>query len=70
MATITSGLGKLVMPAPVSVADSPSLYVRLGKRLFDIFASLACLVISSPILVLCALLVRQLASGISGGPLL
>ncbi|MGO8813762.1 MAG: sugar transferase [Terriglobia bacterium] len=63
MATITSGLGKFVMPAPVSVADCPSLYMRGGKRLFDIVASLACLVISSPLLILCALLVRLTSRG-------
>ena len=63
MATITTGLGKFVVTAATSVADVPSLYVRRGKRLFDIAASLACLVISSPLLIFCALLVRMTSRG-------
>jgi lipopolysaccharide/colanic/teichoic acid biosynthesis glycosyltransferase len=63
MATITTGLDKLVAPEAVSSADGSSFYVRRGKRLFDIAASLAALAISSPLLVLCALLVRLTSRG-------
>jgi lipopolysaccharide/colanic/teichoic acid biosynthesis glycosyltransferase len=58
MATITTSLGKSVVPAAVSAAAAPSLYVRWGKRLFDIAASIAGLAVSSPLLIFCALLVR------------
>src|SRR5271157_2509300 len=63
MATLTTILGKSVMPEAVSAADGSSLYVRQGKRLFDIAASLAGLVISSPLLIFCALLVRMTSRG-------
>ena len=63
MATLTTGLGKFVVPSALPAADRPSLYVRRGKRLFDIAASLACLAISSPLLLLCALLVRLTSRG-------
>ena len=63
MATITSGLGKFVIPGALPVAEGPSLYMRWGKRLFDIAASLAGLVISSPLLIFCAVLVRLTSRG-------
>jgi len=63
MATITTGLDKFIASGAVSAADGSSLYVRRGKRLFDIAASFAALVISSPLLILCALLVRLTSRG-------
>src|SRR5271157_1842055 len=63
MATLTTILGKSVMPEAVSAADGSSLYMRWGKRLFDIAASLAGLVISSPLLIFCAVLVRLTSRG-------
>jgi lipopolysaccharide/colanic/teichoic acid biosynthesis glycosyltransferase len=63
MATITTGLGKFVVPEAVSAADSRSPYLHRGKRLFDIAASVAGLVLSSPLLIVCALLVRLTSRG-------
>jgi lipopolysaccharide/colanic/teichoic acid biosynthesis glycosyltransferase len=63
MATIATGLDKFIASGAVSAADGSSLYVRRGKRLFDIAASLAALVISGPLLILCALLVRLTSRG-------
>jgi lipopolysaccharide/colanic/teichoic acid biosynthesis glycosyltransferase len=63
MATITGGLPKLVLPGAVSAADSPSFYERWGKRLFDVSASFAGLVLTSPLLIFCALLVRLTSRG-------
>ncbi len=64
MATITTGLGKFIAPGAVlSGAEGSSLYVRRGKRLFDIAAAFAGLVISSPLLIVCALLVRLTSRG-------
>jgi lipopolysaccharide/colanic/teichoic acid biosynthesis glycosyltransferase len=66
MATITNGLDSFAVREAVSAAKSSSLYLRWGKRLFDIVASFAGLVVSSPLLIFCALLVRLT----SGGPVL
>jgi len=63
MATITTGLSNSIVPRAVSDAPSTSFYVRWGKRLFDVAASLAGLAISSPILIFCALLVRLTSRG-------
>ncbi|MFZ0963019.1 MAG: sugar transferase [Terriglobia bacterium] len=63
MATVTTGLGSFVVPNAVTAADGSSLYVRRGKRLFDIAASFAGLLISSPLLIFCALLVRLTSRG-------
>jgi len=63
MATVTTTLGKSLLPGAVSAACNTSLYARWGKRLFDIVASLAGLAILSPILILCALLVRLTSRG-------
>ncbi len=63
MATITTGLAKFVLPEAFSAGDGPSLYGRWGKRLFDISASSAGLVISIPLLIFCALLVRLTSRG-------
>src|ERR1039458_8706812 len=63
MATITTGLDKLITPGAVFSAGTSSLYARRGKRLFDIAGSLAGLAISSPLLILCALLVRLSSRG-------
>jgi lipopolysaccharide/colanic/teichoic acid biosynthesis glycosyltransferase len=63
MATVTTTLGKSLLPGAVSAACNTSLYARWGKRLFDIVASLAGLAILSPILMLCALLVRLTSRG-------
>ena len=50
-------------PIGTSCCRSAFPYVRRGKRLFDIAASLACLAIASPLLLLCALLVRLTSRG-------
>jgi len=63
MATFTTNFGKSDVPGAVSADASPSLYVRRGKRLFDIAASIAGLAISSPLLIFCALLVRLTSRG-------
>jgi lipopolysaccharide/colanic/teichoic acid biosynthesis glycosyltransferase len=63
MATLTTGLNKLAAAGAVSVADGSSFYVRGGKRLFDIAAAFAGLAISSPLLLLCGLLVRLTSRG-------
>jgi lipopolysaccharide/colanic/teichoic acid biosynthesis glycosyltransferase len=63
MATITTGLGNFVVREAGSTADGASFYARRGKRLFDIAASFAGLVISSPLLIFCALLVRLTSRG-------
>jgi len=63
MATITTGLGNFGVREAFSAADGASFYARRGKRLFDIAASFAGLVISSPLLVFCALLVRLTSRG-------
>jgi len=63
MATITSNFGKREVPDTVSSVVSATNYGRWGKRLFDIAASLAGLVISSPLLLLSALLVRVTSRG-------
>jgi lipopolysaccharide/colanic/teichoic acid biosynthesis glycosyltransferase len=63
MATITTGFNNSIVPRTVSDAARASFYVRWGKRLFDIAASLAGLAITSPILILCALLVRLTSRG-------
>jgi lipopolysaccharide/colanic/teichoic acid biosynthesis glycosyltransferase len=63
MATITTGLDKFVTPAAVPAAATSSFYARRGKRLFDIAGSLVGLAISSPLLILCALLVRLTSRG-------
>jgi lipopolysaccharide/colanic/teichoic acid biosynthesis glycosyltransferase len=63
MATFTTNLRKSDLPGALSAADSHSLYVRGGKRLLDIVASLAGLVITSPLLALSALLVRLTSRG-------
>ena len=63
MATITTGLDKLITPGAVFSAGTSSLYARRGKRLFDIAGSLAGLAISSPLLIFCALLVRLTSRG-------
>jgi lipopolysaccharide/colanic/teichoic acid biosynthesis glycosyltransferase len=63
MATITTGLSDSILSRAAPEAASTSFYVRYGKRLFDVAASLAGLVISSPILIFCALLVRLTSRG-------
>jgi lipopolysaccharide/colanic/teichoic acid biosynthesis glycosyltransferase len=63
MATITTGLSNTIVSRAVSDAPRTSFYVRWGKRLFDVAASLAGLAISSPILIFCALLVRLTSRG-------
>jgi lipopolysaccharide/colanic/teichoic acid biosynthesis glycosyltransferase len=63
MATVTTTLGRSLVPGAVSAACNTSLYVRWGKRLFDIAASLAGMAILSPILIFCALLVRLTSRG-------
>jgi lipopolysaccharide/colanic/teichoic acid biosynthesis glycosyltransferase len=63
MATITTGLDKLIASGVRSPADWPTLYVRRGKRLLDIAAALAALAISSPLLLFGALLVRLTSRG-------
>ena len=63
MATLTTGLEKLVAAVDVSAAEGCTLYQRWGKRLFDICASVAGLVIFSPLLILCAALVRLTSRG-------
>jgi lipopolysaccharide/colanic/teichoic acid biosynthesis glycosyltransferase len=64
MATITTGLDKFIASGAVlSGAEGCSLYVRWGKRLFDIGAAFAGLVISSPLLIVCTLLVRLSSRG-------
>lgn len=63
MATITNGLDKLITPRTVSAVDDSGFYARRGKRLFDIAASIAGLAITSPLLILCALLVRLTSRG-------
>lgn len=63
MATFTSDLRKTDAPSAFIAAKGSSLYVQWGKRLFDISASLAGLVITSPLLALGALLVRLTSPG-------
>jgi lipopolysaccharide/colanic/teichoic acid biosynthesis glycosyltransferase len=63
MATITTRFGKSDVSVAASAARDSSLYVRWGKRFFDIAASLAGLVISCPLLILLALLVRLTSRG-------
>jgi lipopolysaccharide/colanic/teichoic acid biosynthesis glycosyltransferase len=48
---------------PAPLAQPVTLYVRGGKRAFDFVASLAGLAILSPLLLLCALLVRLTSRG-------
>ena len=63
MATITTGLDKLLTPTTVPAVDGAGFYARRGKRLFDIAASVAGLAITSPLLIVCALLVRLTSRG-------
>ncbi len=63
MATFTTNIRKTDVPGALSAAAGATPYVRWGKRFFDISASLAGLVISSPLLALCALLVRLTSRG-------
>ncbi|HTS69367.1 MAG TPA: sugar transferase [Terriglobia bacterium] len=63
MATLTTGLDKLISAGAVSVADCTSFYLRKGKRLFDTSGALVALIITSPLMLLCALLVRLTSRG-------
>jgi len=63
MATITAWLRNAAVPGTSPDVSQSSIYVCWGKRLFDIAASLAGLAILSPILILCALLVRLTSRG-------
>ena len=63
MATITTGLDKLLTPTTVPAVDGAGFYARRGKRLFDIAASIAGLAITSPLLIVCAVLVRLTSRG-------
>ncbi|MGA2982472.1 MAG: sugar transferase [Terriglobia bacterium] len=63
MATITTKFGNSDLTGAVSATAGPSLYIRWGKRLYDIAGSIAGLAISSPLLIFCALLVRLTSRG-------
>jgi len=63
MATMTATLDRSIVPRAVSTPCSTSVYVRWGKRLFDIAGSLVGFAISSPVLIFCTLLVRLTSRG-------
>ena len=63
MATVTTGLAKFALPGAAVRSENASFYRRLGKRLFDIAASFLGLVVSSPVLIVCALIVRLTSRG-------
>ena len=63
MATITAWLRNAAVPDTSPDVSRTSIYVCGGKRLFDIVTSLVGLAILSPILILCALLVRLTSRG-------
>jgi lipopolysaccharide/colanic/teichoic acid biosynthesis glycosyltransferase len=63
MATITAWLRNAAVPDTSPDVSRTSIYACWGKRLFDIVTSLAGLAILSPILILCALLVRLTSRG-------
>jgi len=63
MATLTTGFDNLLSSTGSCPAADSTFYARRGKRLFDIAASLLGLVVSSPLLFVCALLVRLTSPG-------
>jgi lipopolysaccharide/colanic/teichoic acid biosynthesis glycosyltransferase len=63
MATLTTELDRLLTAGAVSAAEGSSFYARGGKRLFDLAAAFVGLVLSSPLLLFCALLVRLTSRG-------
>ncbi len=63
MATFTTNLRKSDLPGTFSAVDVSSLYGRRVKRFFDIVSALAGLVITSPFMLLTALLVRLTSRG-------
>ena len=63
MATVTTDLRKLGVTPPACGVPQAFWYARAGKRLFDIGASLASLALLSPIMIVCALLVRLTSRG-------
>src|SRR5208283_5702065 len=63
MATITSGLCPSTAPRIASESRADSVYARGGKRCFDLALSLGGLTALSPVMMLCALLVRLTSRG-------
>ncbi len=63
MATLTTGLRESLAPETIRGLSQTSLYARWGKRLFDITAAAAGLMILSPLLILCSLVVWLTSEG-------